>query len=434
MRTNKTAQAINRAITQPSNTIVVPRKLATTMGYELTYMPGMFDHLWTVTKGRMKGWAQYEYVNDTLRNGMRQCAYVMHSTKDKDGDDVCGSAYVHRYVSEFKLDPQVVEVTTQPTNSGPHIKKAIALCAKYADAVNLVPRTLYSRGGGAHLHTGIPYQRYVNRERYGRTTMEWRKYCGAMQYIAYTNPWLAWAFANPLDSKNAQQLTKLNECEDAPNHARYMQRAYRNIKDAHEYYTSYRDSFMQYEQKLHDLAYRKNRYAIRDVIDMHDYYRRNMIAQKLELHKLCAKLLKDMDDDLTWAIEQMYNESSEQRVSLDTITAIESKAACVTQRNYGPNGTFEFRCFMMYEHHSEHAKQIVLANAIVQHAMRMVESDTQVNPNVIAPTLATMKYSDAKRAFCNMLREYDLHPDYFREECVNIALRKRAIRNRKISI
>lgn len=462
MRTNKTTQAINRALNTPSNPMHVPRTLATTFGYELTFMPAVFDKMYHASKGQIKAWhyySSYTQTQATMMNQMCSAHYPM--------------AQRARRWEQFKTDPNCVEVTTVPTNNGPRLRETVKRTFALADMCDLIPRADHTRGGGAHLHVGIPYKGqagYNDSDDYVELNAEPRAFAAAMQHELLLNPWLAWAFANPLDDNNAQQLRNMCKRPEArgdtrsaiEERAEFMRKKVYYILDSFNDIRAHADEIIRQTNQMHEARNWIPKYALYPMEyscapdDIYDYVRYRNRAKK-KFARECKELLAVMEKEYALHVLKLHEEAIAEDaersgvvIEEDTrpmygcenypvtkwcdISTQTGKCYAITHRQ-GYN-TMEFRCFMMYEHHADHAKQITLANELVKrtlHKLKTMEGVRMYEP-LKAPTLHDMKYSDAKRAFRNMLHSLGIDADYYREECVNIALRKRALRARKISI
>lgn len=446
MRTNKTTQAINRAINTLSNPMHIPRTLSTTFGYELTFMPQLNDRMWHKSKGTIKAWMRYDELVSAYASIMHQVAQ-MHNNK---------RTLRSRYI-DFKTDPHVVEVTTKPTNSGPRLRNIVRDAFKYADVAELQPRCMYSRGGGAHLHVGL----------LGESRTDKHSFAVAMQHEVMLNPWISWAFANPLDDDNAPQIPHLRIARNTDREVQTSaQRAQRevltleyNIRDSEGDARYYDGIIEELRKDLHSAAVWSNESPRNERIENINEYLGYRNRYRRNAHVYSKRLLAWMNEDYALHVANLHSEAIAENALREAnmpvpcddkrpmhgcenypITKWENIATHTAKQYVATHrtqyDTMEFRCFMMYEHHSDHAKQINLADALVKRTIRKIKTceGLRMYGGEIQPQhyLADMKYSDAKRAFRNMLVSLDLDPDYYREECVNIALRKRAIRAGKV--
>lgn len=467
MRTNKTTQAINRAINTLSNPMHVPRVLSTTFGYELTFMPSMFDRMHVKSKGAVKAWSYYSDYVTGMSRAMRDYAYSV--------DKKCGERF-----DDFKTDPMVVEVTTRPTNKGARLRNIVRDAFKYAAVADLQPRALVSRGGGAHLHVGIPAKSERGWDAEDDTiesNKDAQAFAAAMQHEIVLNPWFAWAFANPLDDCNAQQIPRMTkrtvqrknggyiERDLQQRRERFMRDMEYNIRDKASDIVLYDTTIIRLTNEIHKAGNWKPEFNLYPNVwscppdDIADYARYKRNARK-SLMRYEKQLLTAMESDYAEHVLKLWDEAIIEDAMRATGTETEvvthgdtrpvvgcdnwpitawHEMKTMTNKSYAAShrigyNTIEFRCFMMYESHHDHAKQITLADALVKRAMHKVKTceGVRMYSPIESRYLRDMKYSDAKRAFCDWLVSLDIDPGYYREECVNIALRKRALRVGKV--
>lgn len=465
MRTNKTTQAINRALNTLSNPMHIPRTLSTTMGYELTFMPCMFDRMHIKSKGAVKAWSYYSDYVVGMSKAMRDYAQSV--------DKTCSNRF-----RDFKTDPMVVEVTTHETNNGARLRNIVRDAFKYAAVADLQPRALVSRGGGAHLHVGIPAKSsrgWDAEDDAIETNKDAQAFAAAMQHEIVLNPWFAWAFANPLDGDNAQQIphmTKRTAQSKAQHSARELQQKREGfmrdmehiIRDKTSDIVLYNSTIIRLTNEMHMACNWKpafNNYPKEwscPPDDIADYVRYKKNARK-SLLRYEKQLLTAMESDYAEHVLKLWDEAiiedamrnmGTQVVQEDTRPVVGCdnwpvtpwhEMKTMTGKCYAAThrlcyNTIEFRAFMMYEHHADHAKQITLADALVKRAMHKVKTceGVRMYTPIESRKLRDMKYSEAKAAFCNWLASMDIDPAYYREECVNIALRKRALRVGKVRV
>lgn len=381
----------------------LPKKLATTMGVELTFMPRLFDDIYESSGGKATVWEHYEEasVRSFLASALKQ-------TLQRKG--------IHYHSCD--IDPACVEVSTRPYSTANSIRKIVCAIRSSAKEMQLSPTARWTGGGGAHIHTGVV----------GETEQQRMAYAAAMYVWAAENPWMPWAFIHRNDCSNAQAI-EYKQVMCAGNDGVTLESLLGDWRGHVESYKHWRGEMVKAERKLHTSEVWGNRCA-RTNVEGNDiwearYYmrcrRRDVVAYEKEIVRM-------MGEDLDYA--RRMAEVKEDWVAVNKINTDFNKKFFMRRSYYGENGTLEFRCFLMPEFSAGHKKHFALVDAIVRRAWRVAEAGEfeRVPKPVDVGDLRRMKYSKAKLGFNSMLVDLGLDPKDFRSECVNIALRIRSRR------
>lgn len=373
--------------------VYLPKKLPTSIGIELTYMPRMAEQLHqTLGAEGFKVWDSAEYAYRPFADALKFC---LERAKIK--------------VFKCTTDPGCVEVPTMPYKTANGIREAIRKVSQQARRVGLSPVSSYSIGGGAHIHTGLIGS---------RGSKEQDIYVGLMQLFQARNPWFAWAFAGKNDSSNAQafhreELTRSEDNVTAETCERRIQSCQQDIE-------TYKEHLAQAYTRMHFKENWQNQrgWNWSDILDDFNLYRRMLGNERKDLLKWTRKY-KELTDQLTCKDYLMpYNR----------IRHYEDKNRVVVKRA----NTMEFRCFRMPATNKGMDYLIAIACEVVKQCrdemqlmMELGVNEVDTRGTLTKDQMRAMKYSEAKRGFNAMLRTLDLEPADYREYCVNIALRMR---------
>lgn len=366
-------------------TISLPKKLAVSMGIELTFLPNINEYLFT----------EYGVApRDSYAEGVMREFYAeaMKKIMDRKGIDY------------FKChtDPGCIEVPTNPKKTSNALMKSVRQIYSVARELDLSPRAKYiNAGGGAHIHTGIPEN--VNDDTYKAM---------ATAFLAY-NPWIAWAFADKTDARNALAVSRRGVLGNR-NDIETLELKLANLSANMEHITGQIEA---YTNILHTKQVWGNERRRSTYNAYLQGYQRDKAEEKIRI----AKLKKQ--------IENLHNDPASM-VEIESLRCTRNKCYAMSVRSY----TIEFRCFLMTEYTTGLRKYIAFANAVVKQVTKWVESGITHVPSDIGYTekeLKAMKYSEAKRGFNNMLITLGLPPEAYRAECVNMALRIRYLRTQQ---
>lgn len=368
--------------------VFLPKKLPTSVGIELSYMPAMMEELHNeLASEGFKVWQDSDYVYAPF---MRAMQFRLDKFKIK--------------VFKCSTDPGCVEVPTLPYKTANALRTAIRKITATARGVGLLPTSSYSIGGGAHIHTGT----------LGSTSKEQTIYKALMTAWHGRNPWFAWAFAGANDFSNAQAVSTtqvLSNVKETPEALR------RRIKRIESDIKMLQDDLITETEELHTERNWTATWRREDKESDVWRYTRYMIQNKRELMDYRRQLAALLDTS-----------SHPSLVHYTKINTDLPKSYVVAHRGH----TVEFRCFRMAATNKGMDYLVAAACGVVTQCrdeMRLMvelgvdEVDTR---GVMSECeLIAMKYSEAKRGFNAMLRSLDLEPSDYREYCVNMALRMR---------
>jgi hypothetical protein len=373
----------------------MPKKLITTMGIELTFVPSIYDLINEAVPGAVT--PPSSYGGSDLR-----CAHA-HFLK---------GVLDARSVSVFNCgtDPGCVEVPTMPYDDSKELLTACRNIHSAAEVCMLQPYGTYTRGGGAHIHAG----------KVGCDDAEKRRVTAHVMAWMTANPWMAWAHAIPKDEDNANPLTSQDVQKNADARKEY-DNAIKRLKDAIKTVQDYEAALINAERETHTVeGWQRTSQGRRDYYEV-EYYRRNTAQYRM----YAAQYLK-----------AFYEASADYAASLQKVvrrTVADIRPYCSKNRAVVDRGrTIEFRCFTMPWDYKGHAKQIMLVNNILKLAHKNASDKDNGDfidyPMMDASQINSMKYSEAKRGFNTMLETLALDPAEYRAECVNIAVRFRQLR------
>lgn len=253
----------------------IPRKLAVTMGVELTFIPTIYERVFNETGVAL--WAGYNYV-DAIRGPLANAAeQVLRKNNVK--VFACGT------------DPDCVEISTIPFTSGNQIKKNMHAIRKCAAIVDLSPTAPHTIGGGAHIHTGFPE---------GVNTVLYQAH---MMHFYNRNPWLSYAFAGWNDVINAKPAWAESLALEASHAGTPMNvKLGYKVMSAHLDMKDYLECVLNYEKALHRASNWQNE-SYSDAREDNEKYRamymRYYREAKRAFNKACDELLAYMEDNLT---------------------------------------------------------------------------------------------------------------------------------------
>lgn len=365
----------------------IARALATTYGVELTFMHNWPEKLYRDTNGKVK------IDHDTMNGAYASALSTILRERNISVHD-CGT------------DPSCVEVPTNPYDTRKELMDNITAITRAARSLGLKGQQAHCPGGGAHVHSGIPYA-----YSYGDDDEDDRKhkrYVKLMHVFSANNPWLPLAFAHKTDNYNAPPMTRDELFPD--DGAEYERR----LKDAERQRENYKERGEDVVKQLHTRSIwgdpmRRALYErrVRDCVQYYMHYRLRIASYTKSLEKIYELrkgelLFKDMRLD-----DRKY-------------TAIAYRGA-----------TIEFRFFLMPRAPKEHWKHIALVDAIV----RKIKAQTEQGGEKVGASFGysraeinTMKYSVARAGFHAMLTDLGFDPADFRSETINIALKIRYAR------
>jgi hypothetical protein len=375
----------------------MPKKLITTMGIELTFVPSIYDLINEAVPGAIN--TPTSYGGSDLRVAH---ASFMSNVLKKRGVKVynCGT------------DPGCVEVPTMPYDDGKELLTACRNVHSAAEVCMLQPYATYTRGGGAHIHTG----------RVGKDDAEKRRMTAHVMAWMTANPWFAWAHAIPKDEDNANPLTAQDVYKKLDARMEYdmaiarLQQALKDLQD-------FQKDLSSAEKELHTVkGWEQSHQGMDEYTDM-EYWRRNVVR----CHRYVAEYLKAFyEASATYAAS--LRETA--RVMVTDIRPYNCKNRVTVDRGQ----TIEFRCFTMPWDYKGHVKQFVLVNNLLKLLYKNAsgkDGEYVDYPMMGAQQINSMKYSEAKRGFNAMLESLALDPDDYRAERVNIAVRFRQLRTER---
>lgn len=363
----------------------ITRKLATTYGVELTFMHNWPEKLYRDTNGKVK--IDHDAMNGAYANAL---STVLRERKIRVHD--CGT------------DPSCVEVPTNPYDTRKELMENITAVTRAAQSLGLKGQQSHCPGGGAHIHSGIPYRHnYADTE----NDRKHRHYVKLMHVFSANNPWLPLAFCHKTDSYNAPPMTR---DELFPDEGADYERQLKDMTRNMEVYKKRRE---EYVTALHtrevwgDLG-RRALYTrqVREATTYYMHYRARVRLYTRKLEKIYALRKGEL--------------------SLDDMRLDDRKYTAIAYRG----ATMEFRFFLMPRTPKEHWKHIALVNAIV----RKIKAQVEEGMNKVGSfgytraQINAMKYSVAKAGFHAMLKDLGFDPANFRSETINIALKIRYAR------
>src|SRR5574340_1006465 len=260
-----------------------------------------------------------------------------------------------------------------------------------ATALGLISTADYTGGGGAHIHTGIPYRGGKERATYVNHFVLW----GAQ------NPWVAWAFLNVVDDINAEPITLDGLIGQSPGSE------LEGLRDEFEYATH---AVNVYTKELHDARNREIR-SISNCVKRVEFKQR----YRMGLFKR-IKLLERAKSAITVPLSRVY--------------APACKDLMLRETSYGKNGTIAFRCFEMGDE-AKIKRQIIFANAVCDYVDKMTCTEFAVTTCYTQEQLDRMPWSKRRAGFLTMLDSLGLDRTEYRRELVQIALRMRYQRAEK---
>lgn len=297
---------------------MLPNKLATTYGIELTYVPAYMDEL--VENAKSLGvTATTHFANNA------PLATTLKKVLDK-------------HEVEFyncTNDPECVEVPTKPYNSVHKLRRNVRQITYFAKQLGLTPKARYTIGGGAHIHCAIPYS-----SNWRETDVRYTYFAQVMQVWATKNPWMTYAFAGCNDDGNANPLV-LDDITQANTHY-YRQR----LKQEQERLAGNRLALVHYERILHEAGATpsRKRTAARGIAESQEYIQQSI--------KEVARYKAIINSDTSF-------------VPSKQVSFHEVKNRNIVKRN----GTMEWRCFVMPRHATGHEKHLAIVDKIVRFAM-----------------------------------------------------------------
>lgn len=323
-----------------------------------------------------------------------------------DVEDIPGeSSFVHAYaqlmrrliklkripVHQCDTDPGCVEVSTRPYTKLDQLLSVYRRLNREAMALGLIPSAEYTGGGGAHIHTGIPFSTRTDRQKHG-------EYVNHFMLWAAQNPWVSWAFLNVVDDVNAEPFTVENLL-DTFSYERELKSLTYELQDVTE-------QLISLTAQYHSTAFRTTRNPLTG-------WRESRIK---EVRFERMSLLK--------RIKALGNSPKNTRRSLSSVNSSNRKNKMVRVAPYGKNGTIEFRCFEMGDE-AKIKRQIIFANAVCSYVEKMDCTEFDTITCFTQSQLNSMKWSDRRNGFLAMLDSLGLDRTEYRRERVQIALRMR---------
>lgn len=368
----------------------IARTLATTYGVELTFMHNWPEKLYRETGGKVT--IDHDTMNGAYSEALKK---VLRERKISVHD--CGT------------DPSCVEVPTDPYDTRKELMANITAITRAANSLGLKGQQSHCPGGGAHIHSGIPYKYSYNYDSNDNNT-DHTRYVKLMHMFSANNPWLPLAFAHKTDNYNAPPMTRDELFPDEG--ADYERR----LKTTTKQMEDYKKQGEKYVEMLHTREIwgdpeRRSLYTrrVRDATLYYVHYRVRVISFKRELEKI-------------YALRKGELSFKDMRLDDRKYTAIAYRGA-----------TMEFRFFLMPRTPKEHWKHIALVDAIVRKIKAKVEEGSDKVGGSFGYSreeINKMKYSVAKAGFHAMLKDLGFDPANFRSETVNIALKIRYARTR----
>ena len=378
----------------------MPTKLISTMGIELTFVPGLTDAIIE----QVPSLSDYDkrhigQMMDGTRGYMYQILQMVLREKKVE-------------VFEVSTDPDCVEVPTNPFSSGVKLMESVRAVHKAAEICQLYPYSTFTRGGGAHIHVG----------KVGNTISEKKAVVAHAQAWLAANPWFAWAHAIYNDSSNANPLCKEDLVIKTNPHKRYED-AFIEMRRAEREITAAKNSLLSAERDMHTAHGWEVEQRVPDYYDA-EYYRRSMMRAQIGFARTVVACVEALAQ---WQ-RAMENDTALRTTCINTWT---SKNKAIVDRA----DTLEFRCYKMPWDANGHKKQIALTDAIIRVAVQRAKETDKLSYNMLtAVEINSMKYKEAARGFNSMLEELGFDREDFKEERVNIALRFRKLRGMRATM
>lgn len=297
-------------------------------------------------------------------------------------------------INQCHTDPGCVEVSTRPYKRISSLISVYRRLNREATALGLVATADYTGGGGAHIHTGIPFAMH---------SPEWNNYTRRFALWAAQNPWVAWAFLNTVDDINAEPIT----LDLLMGYSRMS--AAQRLRSARHDLGYYTQAIVVDERVLHTATVQANAYRVAEKMRGIARYQRERITIRKTIMRLSVAT------------------SEGTRRPISTIDFTGNKDYMVRVAGYGPNGTVEFRCFEMGDE-AKIKRQIVFANAVCSYVERMECTDFDTAECFTQDQLNRMPWSVRRASFLAMLDSLGLDRTEYRRELVQIALRMRCQR------
>lgn len=372
--------------------IKLPKKLATTLGVELTYLPYFYEQVYKRT-GILLG--NDSTADEDIR---RKMLYQIIRTMDKKGVDAFKKS----------MDPQCIEIPTRAMDCPKELIKNIKDITAVAKQHGGMPVVSYSvAGGGAHIHSGIP-----------NDAPNYRKH---MMAFAANNPWLSWAFAGYSDNHNACPVLRKHiyangGSRDVVKEARHKRaQAYKELH-------AVKNDIVEYTRYLcgHTTEYHASADNYGD-----SYTLRYINSTRRELMGLRRKML-NLKKLIATPLPKKQNTNL---IAVSGLGELKQKNYCVVSRSC----TMEFRAFRMLKDMRKFNKYILLVNRIVEYVKAQCANDLIPVPGYSEDDYTKLR--DSYRAQCigfnKMLDMLGLDREHFRAERVNMALRIRWARKSK---